>query len=420
MAKYSVRDTTIHNIRNNKLHIHKRRDGKSDNWIGRTYISGKQIQESSRTSKLSDAKRILGKWYDELVVKNKYGLVIHDNNVQDSIVEFMKYNEKTTSIGLVTKKGYRDHFNMIVQFKDLMKLKMNAVKETDIESFISWRINRAKKQGKVLRGKTIEGNLTALAKFFNWSVKNGLRKDKLGNLKKLLSVKLRKQKTERAGFSYEQYKHLLQVSRERIKSGNTVALRFSRERLHQFIIFMVGTGLRVDECLNLDWLDVSAKDRTKKIDDKSGVLDLNDNERYYLFINVRISKTGERECKSVASAYFAYMKLLKLYRDHGRKTTGKIFGVKSFREGINALLLSANLKTEKRGDRVVKRDSKSLRNTFIQFMLDKGVASIRVALNCGTSSKMIDQHYMANSQIEDYLDSWLKTKISGNQKLKVV
>jgi hypothetical protein len=122
----------------------------------------------------------------------------------------------------------------------------------------------------------------------------------------------------------------------------------------------------------------------------------------------------------VASAYFAYMKLLKLYRDHGRKTTGKIFGVKSFREGINALLLSANLKTEKRGDRVVKRDSKSLRNTFIQFMLDKGVASIRVALNCGTSSKMIDQHYMANSQIEDYLDSWLKTKISGNQKLKVV
>ena len=86
MAKYSVRDTTIHNIRNNKLHIHKRRDGKSDNWIGRTYISGKQIQESSRTSKLSDAKRILGKWYDELVVKNKYGLVIHDNNVQDSIV----------------------------------------------------------------------------------------------------------------------------------------------------------------------------------------------------------------------------------------------------------------------------------------------------------------------------------------------
>ena len=86
---------------------------------------------------------------------------------------------------------------------------MNAVKTTDIEKFIKWRIDRAKAQGKKLRGKTLEGNLTALAKFFNWAVKNGLRKEQLGNLKKLLDRKLRKQRTQRSGFTKEQYNHLL-------------------------------------------------------------------------------------------------------------------------------------------------------------------------------------------------------------------
>ena len=105
---------------------------------------------------------------------------------------------------------------MIMKYKDLMTLKMNQVRETDVEKFIIWRQNRAKAQGKVLRGKTLEGNLTALAKFFNWAVKNGLRKEKLGNLKKLLDRKLRTQITQRAGFTKEQYNHLLKVSRKRI------------------------------------------------------------------------------------------------------------------------------------------------------------------------------------------------------------
>ena len=68
-------------------------------------------------------------------------------------------------------------------------MKINSVKATDIEKWIIWRQKRAKAQGKVLRGKTIEGNLTALAKFFNWSVANGLKQKKLGNLKKLLDTK---------------------------------------------------------------------------------------------------------------------------------------------------------------------------------------------------------------------------------------
>ena len=74
-------------------------------------------------------------------------------------------------------------------------------------------------------------------------------------------------------------------------------------------------------------------------------------------------------------------------------------------------------KTTRNGDEIVRRDSKSLRNTHIQFMVDKLIATVRIAQNCGTSSKMIDENYMANSRVEDLLDVWLKT---GRKTLKAV
>ena len=84
----------------------------------------------------------------------------------------------------------------------------------------------------------------------------------------------------------------------------------------------------------------------------------------YLDINVSQSKTNERQIRSLSSAYFAYTRLIKLYRDTGMRKVfidnETIFGVKSFREGMNSLLDSANLKTKKIGDQYVKMDSKSI------------------------------------------------------------
>ena len=61
---------TIHR-KNNKLHIYVRQDKykgelKSNNWVGRTYINGKQKVSSSGTDNLEEAIPILEKWFDEL------------------------------------------------------------------------------------------------------------------------------------------------------------------------------------------------------------------------------------------------------------------------------------------------------------------------------------------------------------------
>ena len=75
------------------------------------------------------------------------------------------------------------------------------------------------------------------------------------------------------------------------------------------------------------------------------------------------------------------------------------------------------MKFTKIGDSRVKRDAKSFRNTFIQFMLDKGMNSTVVAKMCGTSTQMIDKFYTANMALETMLDTFNKVSRSH---LKVV
>mgnify|MGYP001247972115 CR=1 FL=1 len=63
---------TIHK-KNGRLHIYVRQDKykgelKSHNWVGRTYINGKQKVISSGTTNLEEAIPILEKWYDDLQV----------------------------------------------------------------------------------------------------------------------------------------------------------------------------------------------------------------------------------------------------------------------------------------------------------------------------------------------------------------
>ena len=416
--------TKIHQLKDGKLHIYVRTDKykgklKSDKFVGRTYIQSKQTIKSSGTNNLKQAKVILGKWYDDLQFRKTHNIQIHTNSVKDLYQRFLSETDKLTNIERRTKNWYKERWLVLVQCKEFMNLKVETMTADDIQrTFLMWRLAKAKSQSKKLRGATLKGDLMAISGFTSWCYRNKIRKDKLENIAKILSKKLRKQRTLRVGLDKEQYNKLLQVSRQRYKSGRTLRIRFERERLHQFIVFMVGTGLRVDECINLHFEDIQLVDRQKSKRIIESEIKLDDNSRYFCKIWVRQSKTSERECVSVSSAYFAITRLINLYKTTGLgQIKGRVWGVNSFREGLNTLLNEAGLKNIKRGDEELTVDSKSFRNTFIQFMLDKGLNSTAIAKNCGTSTTMIDKHYTANSALESILDSWLDT---GRTKLKRV
>ena len=410
-----------------KLHIYIRSDTykrklRSKNYVGRTYIDKKQKVISSSTTNKKEAIKILEKWYDKLQFKKELGLGIHESSFKDCLKEFLKDINESQSRSPNTIRFIRQRFSVIEKCKDLMKLPVNNLKVDDINKhFLIWRMNKAKQQSKVLRGATIKGDLVAISGFLSWCYRKGYRQKKIEGLTtQLLSKKLRHQRTQRTSFTKEEYNQLLQASKKRYKNGRSTRIRFERERLHHFIIFMVGTGLRVDEALNLQWDDVQMMDRSKiktlkKYDDDF----LGELERYYLSINVSQSKTNERKAYGTGSAYFAFKNLIRLYKETNFKKVGEgdIFDVKSFRDGLNALLNECNLKFSKIGENKVKRDAKSFRNTFIQFMLDKGMNTTVVAKICGTSTQMIDKFYTANMALESMLDTF--NKISRSH-LKVV
>ena len=81
---------TIHK-KNGRLHIYVRQDKykgelKSHNWVGRTYINGKQKVSSSGTTNLEEAIPILEKWFDDLQnQKNEVKSEIDQNLDQDII-----------------------------------------------------------------------------------------------------------------------------------------------------------------------------------------------------------------------------------------------------------------------------------------------------------------------------------------------
>ena len=83
--------------KNGRLHIYVRQDKykdeiKSHNYVGRTFINGKQKVSSSGTANLEEAIPILEKWFDELQLEDK----IKENNSEQAVVQ----PENTSEINL--------------------------------------------------------------------------------------------------------------------------------------------------------------------------------------------------------------------------------------------------------------------------------------------------------------------------------
>ena len=79
---------TIHK-KDGRLHIYVRQDKykgelKSHNWVGRTYLNGKQKVISSGTTNLDEAIPILEKWFDELQIEKKENIQENPVNVPDN------------------------------------------------------------------------------------------------------------------------------------------------------------------------------------------------------------------------------------------------------------------------------------------------------------------------------------------------
>lgn len=181
--------------------------------------------------------------------------------------------------------------------------------------------------------------------------------------------------SHRAWFSPDEYKRLYEATRERARNPLNERWRGECEQFHDYVLFMVNTGLRPDEASRLEYRDVSII-----IDDDTG-------ERI-LQIEVR-GKRGVGYCKSMPGAVHPFQRLRKR---NNPKPTGLIFGAVQ-RELMNAVLDELDLKKDREGR---PRTAYSLRHTYICFRLMEGADIYQVAKNCRTSVEMIEKFYAAH------------------------
>ena len=188
--------------------------------------------------------------------------------------------------------------------------------------------------------------------------------------------------SHRAWFSPEEYKMLYEATRQRAASPKKERWRGECEDFHDYVLFMVNTGLRPDEASRLQYRDVTA------------VTDESTRQRI-LEIEVR-GKRGVGYCKSMPGAVVPFQRMRRR-KDPG--PTDVVFG-KVQRELLNSILTELNLKHDRDGN---LRTAYSLRHTYICMRLMEGADIYQIAKNCRTSVEMIEKFYAAH--IKNVLDA---------------
>ena len=142
-------------------------------------------------------------------------------------------------------------------------------------------------------------------------------------------------------------------------------------------------------------------------------------DRYYTINNVK-DKTGIHTNIGLGGSYYSIQKVKQLKQQFGKLMNkgDRIFDVKSFSVGFNNLLNEAKLKFVKVGDRQLRRDSVSLRHTYIVFQIQNNISEFIIGKNVGTSGKMIYENYTKHLLTTDLVDKL--TGVNTNRNLRIV
>ncbi|MBI1273313.1 MAG: tyrosine-type recombinase/integrase [Alphaproteobacteria bacterium] len=370
-------DTTRHFLLDDKVQLYMR--PKSPHWQCACSVAGKQRRTTTKEESLSRAKDVARDWYLGLLGKYRAGELKEGKTFKYVAERFMDEFEVITQgqRSPVYVKGHKDrirnYLNPFFGEKVVTEITPGTVQD--------YRIHRMKngRRGKPPARSTLHQEIVCLRQVLKTAQRHGW----LPYLPDISApYKTSGKITHRAWFSPAEYKRLYQATRERAQNPKKKRWRTASENMHDFVLFMVNTGLRPDEALRLEFRDVAI------------VTDEATGERI-LEIEVR-GKRGVGFCKSMPGAVLPFQRLKK--RNNGQPTD-RLFP-KFQREMFNAILAELDLKIDRDSQR---RTAYSLRHTYICMRLMEGADIYQIAKNCRTSVEMIENYYA--SHIKNTLDA---------------
>ena len=406
-----------HSLMDGKVHVYRRENSRF--WQCATFLSGRNHRQSTKQENIAYALEYARDWYLDRVAEDRLqrrGIMPAPADVpvtsperppprkpgektfREAAVAFereftaMTLGERNASY--VASKGRVLRLYLLPFFGDLplsqvtagriQEYRLSRVTPPEREQAAIYKVKGRNLKGRPRKWKrpsrqTLHNEIVCLRQV----LKTANRKGWIAALPDMSNPYRASGKvSHRAWFSPEEYKRLYEATRERARNPKKERWRAESEQFHDYVLFMVNTGLRPDEAQRLEFRDVSV------------VVDADTGERI-LEIEVR-GKRGVGYCKSMPGAVVPFQRVKKR---KAAAPTDLVFGMVQ-RELMNAVLDELDLKKDREGN---PRTAYSLRHTYICLRLMEGADIYQVAKNCRTSVEMIEKYYAAH--IKNTLDA---------------
>ena len=344
----------------------------SQNFLARTYLKGKLRYKSTSTPTLTTAFRVGGEWYSDLlrrVLSEPTSRSKHSKVVQTLGDAFAQYRRQLSSKQLPDAEMKWSAIQSFWGDRDILSITPTVFKRF-------YAVRRSEGVGN----HTLHKNVTLIRQI----LKHCAEEEMIPALPYIPRIG-RIEQNPKKWLSPDEWKHLLKVSQQRIKSATNVRTRRQRQECHDFMVFMVHSMMRVDEVRHQRFGDCELA--------KNGQGD------NVLIVNVRVSKTGPRPnvvcLKGAASVYNRRLK---------KETTDEdlIFGGGDNVRAFQSLLKAADLYEDGNGN---TRNRKALRATGIAFRILEGANVTLIANNSGTSISSISNFYAKHLRGTDDIDN---------------
>ena len=356
----------------------------SPHWQCACSVAGKQRRTSTKEDSLSRAKDVAQDWYLGLMGKYRAGELKEGVTFRSAAIQFAKEYDIITlgerNAEYVEGHHTRLRVHLLPFFGDkiVTEITPGLVQDYRVHRMTS-RLDKKTGIPKRPSRATMHHDIVTLRQVLKTASRHGW----LPYLPDLSAPYRTSGKVvHRAWFSPEEYKQFYEATRERAKHPKKERWRSACEDLHDYVLFMVNSGLRPDEAKRIQVRDVEA------------IVDGGSTDRI-LHIAVR-GKRGVGYCKTMPGAVMPFERMVKR---HDLGATNLVFP-KIQRELFNTLLAELSLKEDREGN---ARTAYSLRHTYICFRLMEGADIYQIAKNCRTSVEMIEKYYA--SHIKNMLDA---------------
>ncbi len=351
----------IYNIDGVKARIYNRTDAK--NIYLQVYINGERTKKT-----LGTADRKIALFNAFQIITNQTYKDNHTLKFKDVATQFLK-----TMPNKKTKKTYEDTLNSV--FYPVFKHK----KINEITEQVIYALQMEKVQ--TVLPQTVNKYMVVLKQILKYAYK-------MGYINKLPEVeKLKEVKNARGFFTEKQTDEIFMVAKKRIDESKHPITKYSRTLLFLFINFLYETGLREDEVKSIKFNTVE-KD----------------------IAGLTRSKTNVRDIFLTDNAQNIIEGLKRLYQANGVKFNDNSYlflnrrgnPIGSLKKGFNSLLLETSMR-DKVGKNIFTQYS--FRHCYITEKTNAGVSATAIKLQCGTSTRMLEKHYIHTNihQVKDQL-----------------